>query len=105
MTGMTVFVTVIVQTSRDMLGPHLQTLGLLANLHGVLASEFPLPPLVVLLLVCELCLVLQADQLGPCLLDVVELAKLQLLHRFVVPEQHGVFQILLSLTLVQLLIV
>lgn len=82
---------------------HLQTLGLLANLHGVLASEFPLPPLVVLLLVGELGLVLQADQLSPGLLDVVELAELQLLHRFVVPEQHGVFQILLGLTLVQLL--
>lgn len=83
---------------------HLQTLGLLANLHGMLASEFPLPPLVVLLLVGELGLVLQTDQLRPCLLDVVELAELQLLHRFVVPEQHGVFQILLGLTLVQLLI-
>lgn len=70
----------------------------------MLASEFPLPPLVVLLLVGELGLVLQADQLGPRLLDVVELAELQLLHRFVVPEQHGVFQILLGLTLVQLLI-
>lgn len=70
----------------------------------MLASEFPLPPLVVLLLVGELGLVLQADQLGPRLLDVVELAELQLLHRFVVPEQHGVFQILLRLTFVQLLI-
>lgn len=70
----------------------------------MLASEFPLPPLVVLLLVGELSLVLQADQLSPRLLDVVELAELQLLHRFVVPEQHGMFQILLGLTFVQLLI-
>lgn len=69
----------------------------------MLASEFPLPPLVVLLLVGELGLVLQADQLSPSLLDVVELAELQLLHRFVVPEQHGVFQVLLGLSLVQLL--
>lgn len=70
----------------------------------MLASEFPLPPLVVLLLIGELGLVLQADQLSPRLLDVVELAELQLLHRFVMPKQHGVLQILLGLTFVQLLI-
>ena len=79
---------------------HLEALGLLANLHYVLAPKFPLPPLVVLLLVGELRLVLQADQLGPRFLDGVELAKLQLLHGFVVPEKHGVFQVLLGLTLV-----
>lgn len=82
---------------------YFQTLGLLADLHGVLASEFPLPPLVVLLLVGELRLVLQTDELGPGLLDGVELAELQLLHGLVVAEQHGVFQVLLSLTLVELL--
>lgn len=69
----------------------------------MLASEFPLSPLVVFLLVGKLSLVLQPDELGPRLLDVVELAELQLLHRFVVPEQHGMFQILLDLTFVQLL--
>lgn len=84
---------------------HLEALGLLANLHDVFASKFPLPPLVVLLLIGELRLVLQADQLGPRLLDGVELAELQLLHGFVVPEKHGMFQVLLGLTLVQLLIV
>lgn len=104
MTGIRVILTLILAACSGRPGSHLQTLGLLANLHGVLASEFPLPPLVVLLLVGELGLVLQTDQLGPRLLDVVELAELQLLHRFVVPEQHGVLQILLGLTLVQLLI-
>lgn len=84
---------------------HLQTLGLLANLHNVLASKFPLPPFVVLLLIGELRLVLQADQLGPCLLDGVELPELQLLHGFVVPEKHGMFQVFLGLTLVKLLII
>lgn len=83
---------------------HLEALGLLANLHDVFASEFPLPPLVVFLLIGELRLVLQADQLGPRLLDGVELAKFQLLHGLMVPEKHGMFQVLLGLALVQLLI-
>lgn len=83
---------------------HLEALGLLANLHNVFASKFPLPPLVVLLLIGELRLVLQADQLSPRLLDGVELAELQLLHGLMVPEKHGMFQVLLGLTLVQLLI-
>lgn len=67
------------------------------------ASQFSLPPLVVLLLVGELCLVLQTDELGPRLLDGVQLAELQLLHGLVVAEQHGVLQVLLGLTLVELL--
>lgn len=83
---------------------HLEALGLLANLHYMFASKFPLPPLVVLLLVGELRLVLQADQLSPRLLDGVELAELQLLHGLMVPQKHGMFQVLLGLTLVQLLI-
>lgn len=82
---------------------YFQTLGLLPDLHGVLAPEFPLPPLVVLLLVGELRLVLQTDELSPRLLDGVELAELQLLHGLVVAEQHGVLQVLLGLTLVKLL--
>lgn len=82
------------------LSSHLETLGLLANLHNMLASKFPLSSLVVLLLIGELRLVLQADQLSPCLLDGVELAELQLLHGFMMPEEHGVFQVLLGLTLV-----
>lgn len=55
---------------------NLEALGLLADLHNMLASKFPLPPLVVLLLIGELCLVLQTDQLSPRLLDGVELAEL-----------------------------
>lgn len=86
------------------LSSHLQTLGLLANLHNVLASKFPLPPFVVLLLIGELRLVLQADQLSPRLLDGVELAELQLLHGFMVPQKHSMFQVLLGLTFVKLLI-
>lgn len=64
------------------------------------ASKFPLPPLVVLLLIGELRLVLQADELSPRLLDGVELAELQFLHGLMVPEKHGMFQVLLGLTLV-----
>ncbi len=79
---------------------HLEALGLLANLQNVFASKFPLPPLVVLLLIGELRLVLQADQLSPRLLDGVELAELQLLHGLMVPEKHRMFQVLLGLTLV-----
>ena len=79
---------------------HLEALGLLTNLHDMFASKFPLPPLVVLLLIGELRLVLQADQLASRLLDGVELAELQLLHGLMVPEKHGVFQVLLGLTLV-----
>ena len=64
------------------------------------ASQFPLPPLVVLLLIGELCLVLQADQLSPGLLDSVKLTELQLLHGLMVTEKHGMFQVLLGLTFV-----
>lgn len=82
---------------------HLEALGLLSDLHDVFASELSLPPLVVLLLVGEFCLVLQADQLSPHLLDGVDLAELQLLHGLMVPQQHGMLQVLLRLTLIQLL--
>lgn len=77
---------------------------MLADLHNMFTSKFPLPPLVVLLLVGELRLVLQADQLSSRLLYGVELAELQLLHGLMVPQKHGVFQVLLGLTLVQLLV-
>lgn len=69
----------------------------------MLASQFPLPPLVVLQLVGELRLVLSADQLLPRLLDAPQVPELQLLHGLVVSEQHGVFQVLLCLPFVQLL--
>lgn len=82
---------------------NLEAFRLLADLHNMLASKFPFPPLVVLLLIGELCLVLQAGQLSPRLLDGVELAELQLLHGLVVPEKHGMFRVLLGLTLVYLL--
>lgn len=82
----------------------LEALGLLANLHNMFASKFPLPSLVVLLLIGELRLVLQADQLCSCLLDGVELTELQLLHGLMVPEKHGMFQVLLCLTFVEFLI-
>jgi hypothetical protein len=52
--------------------PHLEALGLLPDLHDVLAAQLALPPLVVLLLVGELRLVLQAGQVGALPLDVVE---------------------------------
>ena len=64
------------------------------------APKLPLPPLVVFLLIGELRLVLQADQLSPRPLDCVELAELQLLHGLMVPEKHGMFQVLLGLSLV-----
>ena len=84
--------------------PYLEALGLLADLHDVLAPQLALPPLVVLQLVGELRLVLRADQVRPHLLDGVDLAELQLLHGLVVAQQHGVLQVLLGLTLVQLLV-
>lgn len=67
------------------------------------ASELPLPALVVLQLVGELGLVLQADLLRTHLLDSAQVPELQLLHGLMVSEQHGMLQILLRLTLVQLL--
>ena len=83
--------------------PHLEALGLLADLHDVLAAQLALPPLVVLQLVGELGLVLQSDELGAHLLDDAQLPHLQLLHGLVVAQQHGVLQVLLRLTFVQLL--
>ena len=82
---------------------YLEALGLLSDLHDMLPPQLPLPPLVVLQLVCELGLVLGTDQLGPRLLDRPQMPELQLLHRLVMPEQHGVLQVLLRLPFVQLL--
>lgn len=83
---------------------YLEALGLLSDLHDMLASQLPLPPLIVFQLVGELCLVLGPDQLCPRLLDRPQVPELQLLHRLVMPEQHGMFQVLLCLPFVQLLI-
>lgn len=69
----------------------------------MLPPQLPLPPLVVFQLIGELCLVLGADQLGSRLLDGPQVPELQLLHGLVMPEQHGVLQVLLCLPFVQLL--
>ncbi|KAA8586833.1 hypothetical protein FQN60_000669 [Etheostoma spectabile] len=55
------------------------------------------------LLVGELCLVLGPDQLCPRPLDRPQMPELQLLHRLVMSEQHGMLQVLLCLPFVQLL--
>lgn len=82
---------------------YLEALGLLSDLHDMLAPQLPLPPLIVFQLVGELCLVLGPNQLCPRLLDRAQVPELQLLHRLVMPEQHGVLQVLLCLPFVQLL--
>lgn len=82
---------------------YLEALGLLSDLHDMLAPQLPLPPLIVFQLVGELCLVLGPDQLGPRLLDRPQVPELQLLHGLVMPQQHGVLQVLLCLPFVQLL--
>lgn len=82
---------------------YLETLGLLSDLHDMLPPQLSLSPLVVLQLVGELCLVLGADQLGSRLLDGPQVPELQLLHGLVMPEQHGVLQVLLRLPFVQFL--
>lgn len=82
---------------------YLEALGLLSDLHNMLAPQLPLPPLIVLQLVGELCLVLGPDQLCSCLLDCPQVPELQLLHRLMMPEQHGVLQVLLGLPFVQFL--
>lgn len=82
---------------------HLEALGLLPDLHDMFAPQLPLPPLIILQLVGELRLVLCPDQFCPGLLDCPQVPELQLLHRLVMPEQHGVLQVLLCLPFVQLL--
>lgn len=82
---------------------YLQALGLLSDLHDMLAPQLPLPPLVVLQLVCELRLVLGSDQVSAGPLDGRQMSELQLLHRLMMPQQHRMFQVLLCLPLVQLL--
>lgn len=67
------------------------------------AVQLAFPPVVVLNLVLQLCLVLQADQVHAQLLQRPELPVLQLLHGLVVTDQHGVFHLLLALLPVQLL--
>lgn len=82
---------------------HFEVLGLLPELQHMLAVEFTLTSVVVLDLVLQLCLVLQADQVHPQLLQGLQLPVLQFLHGFVVADQHGVLHLFLGLLLVQLL--
>jgi len=82
---------------------YLEALGLLSDLHDVLAPQLPLPPLIVFQLVGELRLVLGPNQVRPRSLDRLQVPELQLLHRLVLSEQHGVLQVLLCLPLVELL--
>lgn len=69
----------------------------------MLAVEFALAAVVVLDLVLQLRLVLQADQVHPQLLQGLQLPVLQFLHGLVVADQHGVLHLFLGLLLVQLL--
>ena len=82
---------------------HFEVLGLLPELQHMLAVEFTLTPVVVLDLVLQFCLVLQADQVHPQLLQGLQLPVLQFLHGLVVADQHGVLHLFLGLLLVQLL--
>lgn len=82
---------------------HLEVLGLLPKLQHMLAVQFTLTAVVVLDLVLQLCLVLQADQVHAQLLQGLELPLLQLLGGLVMADQHGVLHLLLGLLLVQLL--
>lgn len=82
---------------------HFEVFGLLPELQHVFAVELALPPVVVLDLVLQLGLVLQADQVHPQLLQGLQLPLLQLLRGLVVADQHGVLHLFLGLLLVQLL--
>lgn len=82
---------------------HLEVFGLLPELEDVLAVQLSLSAVVVLDLVLQLGLVLQADQVHAQLLQRPQLPLLQLLSRLVVSDQHGVLHLLLRLLLVQLL--
>lgn len=64
------------------------------------AVELSLPSVVVLNLVLQFRLVLQADQVHPQLLQRLQLPLLQLLGGLIVADQHGVLHLLLSLLLV-----
>lgn len=82
---------------------HFEVLGLLPELQDVFAVQLALAAVVVLDLVLQLRLVLQADQVHSQLLQGLELPLLQLLRGLVVADQHGVLHLFLGLLLVQLL--
>lgn len=82
---------------------HFEVLRLLPEFQHMLAVEFSLTAVVILNLVLELCLVLQADQVHTQLLQGLQLPLLQLLCRLVMADQHGVLHLSLGLFLVQFL--
>lgn len=82
---------------------YFEALGLLANLGCMLLSQFLLTALVVLQLIAQLCLVLQAGELSPCALYGLELPELQLPCGLMLPQQQCTLQVLLCLFLVQVL--
>lgn len=82
---------------------YLEVSGLLPLLHSVFPVEFLLPSAVVLLLVFELCLVLQPHEFGAQLLKHLQLPVLHVLCGLVLPDHHRMFHLLLGPLLVQLL--
>lgn len=82
---------------------HFKIFGLLPELQHMLAVEFTLTSVVVLNLVLQLCLVLEADQVHSQLLQSLQLPLLQFLRGLVVADQHGVLHLFLGFLLVQLL--
>lgn len=82
---------------------HFEVLRLLPELQHVLAVEFTLTSVVVLDLVLQLRLVLQANQVHAQFLQGLQLPVLQFLHGLVMADQHGVLHLFLGLLLVQLL--
>lgn len=69
----------------------------------MLAMKFTLTSVVVLNLVLQLRLVLQADEVHTQLLQGLQLPLLQFLRGLIVADQHGMLHLFLGLLLVQLL--
>lgn len=82
---------------------HLEVFGLLPELEDVFAVQFSLSAVIVLDLVLQLSLVLQADQIHAQLLQRFQLPVLQLLSGLVMSDQHGVLHLLLRLLFIKLL--
>lgn len=69
----------------------------------MLLPQLLLTSLVVLQLVTQFCLVLQAGKLSSCALDSLELPQFQLSGGLMLPQQQCTLQVLLCLFLVQVL--
>ena len=82
---------------------YFEALGLLANLGRVLLPQLLLTPLIVLQLVAQLRLVLQAGELSPSALHGLQLPELQLPRGLMLPQKQRTLQVLLCLFLVQVL--